>query len=389
MFTLHHLEPKTFLRDYWQKKPLLIRQGFKDFVDPLDEHDLAGLAMEEDIDARIVSQINGQWHLTQGPFESFDALCVGQWSLLVQNVDGYIDDASSLLNAFNFIPRWRVDDLMVSFSVPGAGVGPHLDQYDVFIIQGKGKRHWQVGDKGQHKTLLPHPKLSQVAAFEPIIDAVLQPGDILYIPPGFPHCGEAITDCLNYSVGFRAPDQKALLSDFADYALIQQNYFNERYQDPDLPTRKLAGELKLTEITQLKAMMKRALDDPECDHWLASYLSFANDTLRPPTPLLNQQQVHGYICEGGPVYRRLDVKPIWRESRTDKVVIHMGDSHFELTQSLLPVVESLFSATEWCYCDDLLATELAGEDLSALTQLLTQWLNLGYWSCELHDDMQE
>ena len=380
MYQLQHIDPARFLREYWQKKPLLIRGGFNNFEDPLDEHDLAGLAMEEDIDARVVSQQDGQWQVEQGPFASFDEVCKGQWSLLVQNVDGYIDEASLLLSAFDFIPRWRVDDLMVSFSVPGAGVGPHLDQYDVFIIQGKGTRRWQVGEKGEHAPQLPHPKLSQVAMFEPIIDAELQCGDILYIPPGFPHCGVALTDCLNYSVGFRAPDQKALLSDFADFALIQSEHFNQRYADPDLASREFAGEILPSEIDAVRQMMKSALDSPLFDQWLASYMSFANDTVALPTPLLTETQVKDYLLDGQPVSRSLDVKAIWRKLSDSQVMLHLGDSLYPASVDILPVLESLLSAPGWFY-----AGELTDAELDEITALLTQWLNRGYWRCDLQD----
>jgi 50S ribosomal protein L16 3-hydroxylase len=226
MYKLESLYFEHFIQQYWQKRPLLIKQGLSNFVDPIDQDELAGLAMEDDIDSRIISLSGDKWAVHQGPFEQFDDICQGQWSLLVQGVDRYNELASHLLGAFDFIPSWRIEDLMVSFSVAGGGVGPHLDQYDVFIIQGKGTRRWKVGGPGQYNEISPHPKLKQIDDFVPIIDEVLEAGDILYIPPGCPHEGVALEDCLNYSVGFRAPNQQELLSNFADYGLDNPIYSN-------------------------------------------------------------------------------------------------------------------------------------------------------------------
>ncbi|MCY7293984.1 cupin domain-containing protein [Alteromonas sp. a30] len=266
-----------FLTHYWQKQPLVIKAGVPDFHDPLDEHDLAGLAQLDEVDSRIIrleqsTSIQKQWYVEQGPFESFDEICKGKWTLLAQGVNHYIEDACDLLDAFNFIPHWRIDDLMVSYSVAGAGVGPHIDQYDVFIIQGKGSRRWQVGAKDEHNEYLPHPLLKQIEMFEPIIDEVLESGDIIYIPPGFPHNGIALTECLNYSVGFRAPSQVQLLDNFTNYCLEHQ-LAEQRYQDPDLALREHSAEMTMLELTKLRALLKNAIDSPSFESWFLSFNS--------------------------------------------------------------------------------------------------------------------
>ncbi|ALS97965.1 cupin domain-containing protein [Lacimicrobium alkaliphilum] len=377
MYKLNLTDAGQFLQQHWQKQPLLIKGGFTEFQDPLDEHDLAGLAQQEEIDARIVARQKQQWQVHQGPFsdQDFERCCTGDWSLLVQSVDRYLDEGTALLNAFDFIPGWRRDDLMVSFSVPGGGVGPHVDQYDVFIIQGKGKRRWQVGRAEAGETLHPHPLLSQVEAFEPIIDAVLECGDVLYIPPGFAHCGETLEDCLNYSVGFRAPDQKTLLSSFADFVLDAQG-FGQRYQDPDLSLRPFSAEVSRNEIQALKALMQQTLQDESFEHWLGSFLSEADDQASPQR-CVTQQQAAVYLQRGQPIIRSLACKGVWLENTGQQslITLYLGELRIPFDPALKPYVEQLLKQPCWCYDNN------AGEDLfSLLAELVSQLLNSGMWS---------
>ena len=222
-----------FLEKYWQKQPVVLKNAFPNFVDPITPDELAGLAMEPEVDSRLVSHFNGKWQASNGPFEHFDDLGETGWSLLAQAVNHWHMPAAELVRPFRVLPDWRLDDLMISFSVPGGGVGPHIDQYDVFIIQGMGSRRWRVGDKLPMRQFCPHPALLHVDPFEPIIDEDLEPGDILYIPPGFPHDGFTHETALNYSVGFRGPNGRDLISSFADYAL-ENDLGGEHYSDPDL-----------------------------------------------------------------------------------------------------------------------------------------------------------
>ncbi|MGL5500504.1 MAG: cupin domain-containing protein, partial [Plesiomonas shigelloides] len=187
-----NLDWPAFMAEFWQKKPVILRQAFPGFVDPLTADELAGLAMEPDADSRLVSFKNQTWQAEHGPFEAYDHLGETHWSLLVQSVNHWHPVAAQLVTPFRVLPNWRFDDLMVSFSTPQGGVGPHIDQYGVFIIQGSGRRRWRVGDKLPLKEHCPHPSLLHVEQFEPIIDEELNTGDILYIPPGFPHDGYSL-----------------------------------------------------------------------------------------------------------------------------------------------------------------------------------------------------
>jgi len=271
---INELSEQAFLNQYWQKKPLLIKRGFSDFKDPLDANELAGLAMEDSIESRIITNHNQQWQSHQGPFEDFEILTDEHATLLVQAVDHWHPEAAQLLEPFRFIPNWRIDDLMISYSTPGGGVGPHLDQYDVFIIQGEGKRHWRVGlPDASLKQFAQNKSLLQVEAFTAVIDCVLEPGDILYIPPGCPHEGYAIENALNYSVGFRAPNQQDLLSSFADH-IIDTESGQKRYTDHTLTLRDSKGELTQSEVDKVKTLMQALIEnDSLFKNWLGNTLS--------------------------------------------------------------------------------------------------------------------
>ena len=271
---INELSEQAFLNQYWQKKPLLIKGGFSDFKDPLDANELAGLAMEDSIESRIITNHNQQWQSHQGPFEDFEILTDEHATLLVQAVDHWHPEAAQLLEPFRFIPNWRIDDLMISYSTPGGGVGPHLDQYDVFIIQGEGKRHWRVGlPDASLKQFAQNKSLLQVEAFTAVIDCVLEPGDILYIPPGCPHEGYAVENALNYSVGFRAPNQQDLLSSFADH-IIDTESGQKRYTDHTLALRDSKGELTQSEVDKVKTLMQALIEnDSLFKNWLGNTLS--------------------------------------------------------------------------------------------------------------------
>jgi 50S ribosomal protein L16 3-hydroxylase len=227
-----------FLRDYWQKRPLLIRNAFPGFVSPIEPEDLAGLACEEAALSRLVAHERGNdsWMVRHGPFDEalFPQLGDHDWTLLVQDVDKWDMDVAALLPAFGFLPRWRIDDIMVSFAATGGSVGAHVDQYDVFLLQAQGHRRWQI-DAGTNPPLAfrDDVELKLLRDFTPTHDWVLAPGDMLYLPPGVPHHGVALDPCLTFSVGMRAPSVAELLGDFVD-TLAADADEALRYRDPDL-----------------------------------------------------------------------------------------------------------------------------------------------------------
>ncbi|MDO6684958.1 MULTISPECIES: cupin domain-containing protein [unclassified Agarivorans] len=264
---------EDFMANYWQQQPCLLKQGMQAFIDPLTAEELAGLAMEPEIQSRLVTSRGQQWQAELGPFENFDLLGDSHSSLLVQGVDHWHPEVAKLAEAFQFIPNWRFDDVMVSYSTPEGGVGPHIDQYCVFIIQGEGKRHWRVGKKQMLKEFAPHAKLKHCEAFDAEIDVILEPGDVLYIPPGCPHEGYAVEPAINYSIGFRAPNAKDLLSGFADY-LLRHDLSSKRFADPKRSATQEFGRIAENDSLALNKLMLGLLNSPEATaQFLGEHLS--------------------------------------------------------------------------------------------------------------------
>lgn len=294
-----------FIQHHWQKRPVVLKRGFKNFTDPLSPDELAGLAMENEVDSRLVSHLDGKWQVSHGPFESYDHLGESNWSLLVQAVNHWHEPTSALMRPFRALPDWRADDLMISFSVPGGGVGPHLDQYDVFIIQGVGRRRWRVGEKMPLKQHCPHPDLLQVDPFEAIIDEELEPGDILYIPPGFPHEGYSLENSMNYSVGFRAPSGRELISGFADYVL-QHELGSQRYSDPDVPARQYPADIQPQELENVRGMMLDLINQPEhFTRWFGEFITQSRHELDlvPAEPPYQPNEVYDALKQGDSLIR--------------------------------------------------------------------------------------
>ncbi|MGX9459634.1 ribosomal protein uL16 3-hydroxylase [Shewanella sp. A14] len=281
MYTLN-IDTQAFIKQHWQQKPLVIKQAFIDFEDPIAADELAGLACEEEISSRVVVTKGDDWDVVHGPFEDYDQFGEDNWQLLVQAVNHWYPDSQPLVEAFRFLPDWRFDDLMASFATPGGGVGPHIDNYDVFIIQGDGERRWKVGDKGLHKRRGDNPNSPLVDDFEPIIDVVLQKGDVLYIPPGYPHCGETLSLALSYSIGFRAPSQQELLTELADN-LIDNNLGNKRFTSEDEP--KSPGVISQTHQQGIMDLLVQLAQDPKAYQTMLG-------------KLLSQNRFELDVCEG-------------------------------------------------------------------------------------------
>jgi 50S ribosomal protein L16 3-hydroxylase len=226
------LDPARFMRVHWQRKPLLLRGAFPGFADPLSLRAVLALAGDPDAQTRLVTKRRGRWDLRHGPFSAAELarLPARDWTVLVQDSNHFSDAADRLLDAFSFIPRARIDDLMVSYAVPGGGVGPHVDSYDVFLLQGTGRRRWQVSR--QHDLdFVPDLPLKVLADFRAEEEWVLDPGDMLYLPPGVAHHGVAESECLTWSVGFRASADQELALAFLDF-LADRTRIDGQYADP-------------------------------------------------------------------------------------------------------------------------------------------------------------
>lgn len=268
-----------FLKEYWQKKPLLIRQAFPGYVSPIQPEDLAGLACEEAALSRIVvhDRANDRWTLRSGPFQEdeFPGMPDHDWTLLVQDVDKWDADVRELLEAFDFLPRWRLDDIMVSFAATGGSVGAHVDQYDVFLLQAQGERHWQI-DAGPNPptAFRDDAELKLLREFTPTHDWVLEPGDMLYLPPGVPHHGVAVNPCLTFSVGMRAPSSAELISDYLD-TLVAEADEGVRYHDEDLSPPKDPNEIDADAMKRVvEALNALRMNDPDkLGDWFGRFIT--------------------------------------------------------------------------------------------------------------------
>ena len=229
------ISKEEFLKEYWQKKPILIKNAIPNFISPLSPNELAGLSCEEEFESRIIkgSVLKNLWTLENGPFNdnSFKNTPNNEWTLLVQGVDKHVHEIYELIDEFNFIPRWRFDDIMISFASLGGSVGPHYDHYDVFLLQGHGKRKWQISSIDCNpKNYIPNSPLRIMENFEIEETWVAEPGDIVYIPPGIAHHGESIdSECITLSIGYRSYSANEMLESLE---LTIDKYNNSYYEDP-------------------------------------------------------------------------------------------------------------------------------------------------------------
>ncbi|MDV7706127.1 cupin domain-containing protein [Acinetobacter pittii] len=272
------INAEQFLAEYWQKKPLLVRNGLPEIIGLLQPQDVQELALEEHASARLIRQKDknpNEWHvksspLTKGDFQKLPKL----WSILVQAVDHYSFDLSELWKKFPFIPQWRRDDIMVSYAPKGGSVGKHFDFYDVFLVQGHGHRRWQLGQMCDANTaFVPNQPLKLLPEIDVQFDEVLAPGDLLYVPPGMAHYGVAEDDCLTFSFGFRMPNVAGMMERIGD-----QFSANTLLQNPviDIARKQMSqiGEINSTELSYLKDLVLAQLQDSAAlDAAIMSYMS--------------------------------------------------------------------------------------------------------------------
>lgn len=276
---INNFKQRDFLQHYWEQKPLLIKQAFPDFINPLSPEELAGLACEEDVESRLVVTQNDEWQLHHGPLEEtvFNTLPESHWSLLVQAVDHYVPEVEAILEDFRFIPSWRIDDVMVSYATKGGSVGPHYDNYSVFLLQGAGSRLWQVGPRyNSESPRLPHETLRLLKDFSAEQEYLLEAGDMLYIPPQYGHWGIANdNECMTYSIGFRAPSHADMLSDFCDFQ-IDHLTEEQRFVDAGLHEQSNSGEISAEAIKQVQDILQRQINNPDAiAQWFGQYMTQA------------------------------------------------------------------------------------------------------------------
>ena len=302
MSILAGVSAQEFLSGYWQKKPLLIRGAYPDYRAPVSADELAGLALEEEVESRLVIENGaaGPWALRHGPFteQDFAELPSSNWTLLVQALDLWVPEAKLLLEQFDFLPPWRLDDIMASYAVPGGSVGPHFDQYDVFLLQVEGSRRWQIGPRcGKDTPRVSGVDLDIIRDFESTQEWLLEPGDMLYLPPHVSHWGVAETECMTFSIGFRSPALSDMLGDLAIEISAQGN--DRYYTDPALTPMMAGTDIDAAFIAQSKRMLHELIDDDALiGDWFARFMT------SPKYPDLQDQTMEQRVAQLGPYFYR-------------------------------------------------------------------------------------
>ncbi|MGB8717050.1 MAG: cupin domain-containing protein [Rhodanobacteraceae bacterium] len=325
-----------FLRHYWQKHPLLVRSAFPDFSLPLQPEDLAGLACEETALSRLVRhnrQANA-WELRHGPFDDddFAALPEHDWTLLVEDVDKWDADVALLLDTFGFMPLWRIDDIMVSYAVAGGGVGAHIDQYDVFLLQGMGRRRWAIDmDTVASREYRSDTELRLLKTFSPSHEWVLQAGDLLYLPPGIAHDGVAEEACMTFSIGMRAPAVSEMLVDCAEYR-AERMPESLRYTDADLTSAAddpgQIDPLTLDRLADTLGPMAHDMSRDALGLWFGSFITRYRSAQLPAAPeqQISTAQVHKALQNGAMLLRHPWTRLAWLPRGRSATLFASGDS---------------------------------------------------------------
>lgn len=267
MINFKSVSCEEFLTQYWQKKACVFRQAMSNFNNPISPDELAGLAMEDDIESRIVIHTPHQapfWHLKRGPFgeADFANLPETDWTLLVQGVDRFVPQVADLLTHFNFLPSWRVDDVMISYAVKQGGVGPHYDNYDVFLYQAKGQRQWSLTTQDcSSDNALEGVELRIMKQFKTEQEILLEEGDMLYLPPHVAHHGVAMSDeCMTYSFGYRSYQSQELWDSLGDY-LAETKANNTLYKDPSFLAISGSNEIPIDAWEKARETLQTIIDD--------------------------------------------------------------------------------------------------------------------------------
>ncbi|KAF1723742.1 transcriptional regulator [Pseudoxanthomonas japonensis] len=380
-----------FLRDYWHKRPLLIRNAFPDFETPVQPEDLAGLACEEGVLARMISldKASGVWDVRTGPFqeEDFPGLPDHDWTLLVQDVDKWDADVRQLLEQFRFLPRWRVDDIMISFAATGGSVGAHVDHYDVFLLQAQGERRWMIdasvamGKPAPDLAFQDDVAIKLLRRFDPTHEWVLSPGDMLYLPPLVPHHGVAENPCLTFSVGMRAPSSAELIGDYLD-TLIADADDAIRYHDEDLTAPQDPNEIDARAMERVvEALNALRMNDPDLvGDWFGRFITTyrASGDVMPAPDAPSRIEMEWDLQRGAHLLRHPFSRVAWRRRRKGATLFCNGVDY------ALPVKEAQqLAALEGLDGATYAALSEAGRD--AVMALAAQ----GHYQLALPGDDQE
>lgn len=365
------IDRQRFLREYWQHKPLLMRQALPLTAFALHGDEIAGLACDDDIESRlIIERGDTPWQVQHGPFDAarFARLPSTHWTLLVQDVDKFVPDVARLIDAFDFLPAWRIDDIMVSYAVDQGGVGPHSDAYDVFLMQAAGRRRWRLSycDYGDDD-LIPGLEQRVLAHFASDQEWLLEAGDVLYLPPGVAHWGTADGECVTYSLGFRAPSRRELAADWFQHLVSLAD--ETRIVDPD--DLDPANSAQLTD--SVVACARALLDDlpgGESDtfaRWFGCHMTEPKPQfqLLPAATRWSLDDLTRYIADGGGLVRHPAARIAWARSGGEHVTLYYQGEYRELPARLAPLARRLAETREFGSADlaSLVAGDAAGGSL--------------------------
>lgn len=385
MEILGNISKEQFLSEYWQKKPLLIRQAYPNFQPILPADELAGMSLEEDVESRIILEQgpDSPWQLLSGPFndETFGTLPEDKWTLLIQGVDQWLPEAADLLQDFNFIPNWRIDDLMISFATDGGSVGPHYDQYDVFLLQAEGQREWRIGQMcSEQDAFLKQTKLRILSQFNETERWILEPGDMLYLPPRLAHYGISQGNCQTYSIGFRAPSHSELMHSLVDQMDLSCDE-DQRYGDPELSLQAHCGEISEAATNKLREFMQQALNDPQllsdCIGKLMTEPKYPNLALEQDISQAEAKEELNDALQGIEIERDLQARFAFN-SNAGRYVFYAGGKDYSISSSSLPLAQYL--TEQRYYATETLADFCKNSDNQQL--LLSLWQQGHLYSSE-------
>ena len=323
-----------FLENYWQKKPCLLRQAFPDFKAGFDRESLLALACDESVESRLVLERDGDypWQVLSGPFDQaeLNELPSRHWSLLLQNAELHLPSAYRVLNQFNFIPNWRIDDLMISYACDAGSVGPHLDSYDVFLLQAAGKREWTINANDfDENDFIDGLDLRIIENFRAEEKYVLETGDMLYLPPGIAHHGIALGESITCSIGFRAPSSHELLTSYVDDVLERSE--DKRYSDPGLMQRQHPGEITQVELADIESLFRATLpDSSSLATWIGRYLSLPSGSfidLQTVSPV-NRTEMMRDLKTSRQLLKAASVRSVFFRNDDGLLLFVNGDKYF-------------------------------------------------------------
>ena len=376
------ITPEIFLRDYWQKKPLLIKQGLPQLADMFEPEDILGLALDAEASARLLTErqgtANGVWQMKKSPLEEsdFDNL-PATWTVLVQNMEQWSPELGALWQAFDYIPQWQRDDIMVSYAPKGGSVGKHYDDYDVFLAQGYGQRRWQLGKYCDETT--------EFVAGEPIrvfddmgeivFDEVLEAGDVLYVPPKLSHYGVAQDDCLTFSFGCRRPNLMQIIDSFADMATNDPSLFVPMLLPQSTQT---SGALSQSSIdamqAQLLTMMQSDAGQTLLRQAICEVVSKRGYDVLIPEEMLSSDEVKDALADGAVLRPDYSSRLLYTKTDTDVQLYANGQRIDGLDDTAAMLLERLADG------DSITANDITALDNDALDEWLENgwiWLDTG------------